>query len=540
MYSNRSLTYYLVLTGMNILRSVLNDFILFFNLKTRIGRIRLGFLAAIGIALLVFFSWGGNEPPAVDEDQLREVRVARVDSFESTGPFSVIGAVEAVDEAAIQTEAGGRVTSVRVGLGDRVRSGQTIATLENSAQYASLLQAEGAYESALAAAAQSDIGVTQAEVSLTEAENSAVNTVRAAYIAANSAVRNEIDTFFTTPDAQFTPGLRLEGYGSTSYLNAERVAFQTILSEWRDETNTLDTEDDLRAALSSAEQRMERVIEMVETFIALLNDQDGGSYTESELATYSSTFTTLRASLNTQLTAIANARTALQSAEEALGRARISGTGGTVSAADASVKQALGMLRAAQSNYQKTIITTPIAGTVNTLSLKTGDYVGMSAPVALIANNNALVITTHINEADRDRVAIGDPVAIESGAAGSIVRIAPAIDPATGKIEVHIGVDDESTLQNGDVVTLSFTPTDAASEASSDSVLRLPLSAFKITPDGPVAFTVNAENRLDAHPVTLGPIEGDTVIVAEGLDADTVIVADARGLQEGMEVTIGQ
>ena len=525
--------------GMNAIRSVIKDFVIFFNPKARIGRIRIGALALVVVAAAVFLTWGGESAPEETDEQLREVRVAAAGSFESSAPLSLIGTVEAVNEAAIQTEAGGRVTSVRVGLGDQVRAGQTIATLENAAQYASLLQAEGSYEAALAAAAQSDIGVGQAEVSLTEAKNNAVSVVRGAYTAANSAVRNEIDTFFTSPDAQSTPGLRLQGYGYTSYLNNERVAFQTILTQWRGEVDTLDASDDLKSALSDAEQRIERVIEMVETFIILLNDQDAGAYTQSELATYSSTFTALRASLNAQLSAIANARTTLQNAEDALDRAQISGTGGGVSAADASVKQALGALRAAQANYQKTIIASPIAGTVNTLSVKSGDYVGMAAPVALIANNNALVITTHVNEGDRDRISIGDSVEIEGGASGTIVRIAPAIDPATGKIEVHIGVDNEDDLKNGDVITLTLSPAaTSVVDEPADATLRLPLSAFKILPDGPVAFTVSGENRLESHQVTLGPIEGDTVVVLEGLSRDMEIVADARGLQEGMEVAV--
>lgn len=520
---------------MNALKSVLKDFAVYFNPKTRGGLIRFGAALLALLIAAVFALQGAPETEPVAEDG-RGVRIARVGSFGESGALSLVGTVEAIDQATVQAEVGGRVTGVRVELGDRVSAGQIIATLENASQYAAVLQAEGSYEAALAAAAQSDISVNQAEVALTEARNSAVNVARAAYTAANSAVHNQIDTFFTTPDAQFTPGLRLEGYGYTSYLNNERVAFQTILPQWRNEVNTLNAEGNLRGALSDAEQRIERVIEMVDTFIILLNDQENGAYTASELASYSATFTSLRADLNAQLIAIENARTALTNAEEALDRARISGTGGSISAADASVKQALGTLRSAQAAYNKTILRSPIAGTVQSLSVKTGDYVGAMTTAATVANQDALLITTFVNADERERIAVGGAVTIEDGAAGTVTAIAPAVDPATGKVEVKIQSESDS-LQNGDVVGLSIT-TETVTDDRMTGPIIVPITALKVETDRTVVFTVSDDSTLVAHEITEGPILGSSIVIAEGVTRGMAIVTDARGLNEGDHVTV--
>lgn len=518
-------------------RAVLLDFALYFNPKTKWGRIRL--IAAVAVLVVIgMFVFGGNNEPVQVEEDARGVRLTRVGSFGDSASLELVGTVEAVDQATIEAEVGGRVTSVRVGLGDRVSAGQVIATLENASQYASLLQAEGSYEAAVAAAAQSDVSVSSAQTARAAARNDAINTFRSAYTTASSIVLNNIDEFFTNPDAQVTPGLKLDGYGYTSYLNDERVAFQDLLTEWREEANTLSNNDDLQTALNNAEARTNRVKEMVDAFIVLLNEQEPPSaYTEAELDAFSTTFTGLRANLNATLLSIENARTSLATAEETLRRAEISGTGGEVSVADANVKQALGALRAAQANYNRTILRSPIAGVVQTLAVKQGDYIGALTTAATVANQDALLITTFVSESERDRIEVGSTVAIEGGASGTITAIAPSVDPATGKIEVRI--QSESTeLQNGDVVDVAIETPDRPLEERADDPIIIPITALKVETDRIIVFTVNDDGVLVAHEVTEGPILGSSIMIETGVTPDMEIVTDARGLNEGDRVTV--
>ena len=66
----------------------------------------------------------------------------------------------------------------------------------------------------------------------------------------------------------------------------------------------------------------------------------------------------------------------------------------------------------------------------------------------------------------------------------------------------------------------------------------VPISAVKIGAQIVTVFTVNGENLLVAHPVILGPILGEKIIIKEGVEADMEIVVDARGLREGVEVSL--
>lgn len=527
---------------MDIVRQILNDFVIFFDPRTRGGLIRLGIIVVAIASGGIFFATQNGAPTTDTTTAERGVHTQSVASFNGAGSLSLVGSVAAIDRAEIRAEIGGRVTSVRTELGDSVSAGTIIATLENSAQQAAVLQAEGAYEAALAAAEQGNVSVSEARNSLATAQNGAVNAYTAAYNTVNSALLNDIDTFFANPQAQTVPGLRLQGGGYTSYLNNERVAFRSMLDDWRTSANSLSASSDLESALLDAEERTTRVIEMVDVFIELLNDQDraDSSYTQNELNTFSTRFTALRGELNNTRNALENARTNLVGAEEALNRAQIGGTEGKISTANANVKQALGSLRSAQSNYNKTILRSSIAGDIQSLNVHTGDYVSAMTTVATVANKNALEITTHISANERSRITIGDTVRIEDNIDGTVTAIAPGVDPATGKIEVKIQSQSKE-LENGDTVRLSLLPQETnAEDVVPNGPITIPITALKVETDRTVVFTVSDNNTLIAHEITEGPLLGNSIVIEDGITADMEIVTDARGLNEGDAVTVLQ
>jgi multidrug efflux pump subunit AcrA (membrane-fusion protein) len=104
---------------------------------------------------------------------------------------------------------------------------------------------------------------------------------------------------------------------------------------------------------------------------------------------------------------------------------------------------------------------------------------------------------------------------------------------------VKISVSDDTELTNGSIVSVEF-KRNATSSAEAKQEIIVPLSSLKITASGPIAFTVSQDSTLVAHPVVLGEILGDMVVVTEGLSSDTSIVVDARGLKEGEKVEVTQ
>jgi RND family efflux transporter MFP subunit len=496
------------------------------------------FIAAIALVGIGLFSFSGNTKDVVVENipTVTSVTVALVQSMSSESVFSAVGTVEAVSEARLETESGGRITSVTVHIGDTIRAGSVLATLENNSERAALLQAEGAYEIALAGVAQSGVGESEAKEALLAAQNNAISTYKTAYTTVSGIVFGTIDQYFSDPNAQL-PGLRLGGTSYTTFLNTERIAFRTILPKWQSGTLTLGATSNIDSALAEATLNTTKVLAMVDAFIDILNSEAPNSLYNTE-ATYRSLAAAMngeRTQLVNTLSAINTAKTGLANAASAVERAAISsGTNSQLSIADAQVKIALGALRAAQATYEKTLVRTPISGVVNALYLKAGEYVSPGTPAAIVANNNGLEIKTAVAEAASIVLTIGDEVTIDGSATGTISAIAGAIDPTTGKVAVNVSISENSLLKNGTTVSIDF-KTKAEGKSSEISI---PLEAIKMTGSGPVVFTIAPDSHtLLALPVTLGAIVGENVVVSEGITPTSVIVIDARGLKTGQVVT---
>ena len=493
----------------------------------------------IAIVLLIVVAFviariGAGDTESNPTPQLRTVSVSSVATLSSENSITVIGSVEAVNESTIESEASGRIVSVPVELGDTVAAGELIAQIENAAERAAVLQAEGTYEAALASAAQSDVGVIDSESSLQNAKNTGLVTYRSAFTTMDDIVRNLVDELFSDPDSA-TPGFRLDSQGQANALNSERVSLEAILDAWNTKVFSSPSADDVGTLLLEAERDTKRIASFTDSISLLVAEHDPDSeFTESALSSLKTRFLTARTNANTTIQNVENALSDIEDAEETLAQSQLGGTNADLSAANASVKQALGSLRSAEAALAKTIIRSPLSGTVNALNVDVGDFVSARDVVSVVANNNALEITAFFGEGDRTQIAVGDIVTIEGRIEGRIARIAPAVNPNTKKVEVKIQTDSDE-LENGDTVRIQINPSEETITTS--NVIRVPLTAIKFTADDAFVFTVE-DGVLRAHKVILGKANGANITIEEGISFDTEIVVDARGLNDGVSVNV--
>ncbi len=497
-------------------------------------------ITLIVVAAAAVYYFGFHKTKATAEATIvtiPEVTVSPVRALSGDVSFSTVGTVQAVSEAQLHVEAGGRVVAVYPKLGSYVQAGAIIARLDGAVQSAAMLQAQGAYEAALAGAAQGGVGISEAQNGVTAAQNGAVTTYKNAYTTVSGIVFTSVDQFFADPNAA-VPGMRLGNGKYSSTLNAARVSLQTKLPAWQNQTTTLTTSSDLNAALTDASATTKQVITMVDSYIEILNGNDvSNTYSETEIRGLIASFTAVRGQLSGTLAAIDGAKTGLAAANDGLSRAQIAstGSGSVVSSSDAQVKIALGSLRAAQAAYEKTLVRTPITGVVNALYLKAGEYATPGAQAAIVANNKGLEIESSVSQEDSLQLQVGDTVTIDGTATGTISAIAGAIDPTTGKVALKVSVNENGTLQNGATVAIAF----ASNKKVADTAITIPLAAVKMTGSGPVIFTVDSTaSTLTAQSIVLGAISGTNVVVTSGLTFDTAIVTDGRGLKAGQKVTV--
>lgn len=483
--------------------------------------------AFILIGIGVVSSLSGNESPAA-ENPKRAVKVARVADLMSGGnSLSTVAEIRSVSEAKISPEVGGRIVRVNASLGSKVSAGQILAEIENASQRAAVLQAEGALDAAKAAAENQGS-------SLESAKGTAVTTLLNAYAAANSAIDDAIGQIYSDPESSvssFTVSSR--DTQALADIESTRARMAEILRRQGTQAPTLSTTSDLEAELARTEGELREVRAHLDTVLKALNaGVTREDVTATTISGYVTDVTAARSAIISSLASITSSRAALETA-----RTNAEG-GATISTSAASIKQAEGAYRAALANLEKTIIRTPISGTLNNFTIKLGDTVASQQQVAIVSNNAALEAVAYVTEEDRGRIAVGDTVLLEGDITGTVVKIAPALDPVTRRIEVRIGLPASvtGTLTNGQSVRVEFANADSRTR-SVEGPLSIPITAIKMEASRTIVFLVQ-DGKLAASPITIGKLSGETVQVKDGLTPESEIVVDARGLKEGQEVTI--
>lgn len=466
--------------------------------------------------------------------QDKTVVITTAEAFMTDFSGTLIGTAVAKTEATLLTERGGQVTSVSVSLGQSVAAGTILAQFSNDSERAALTQARGAYESALASAQQSAISITDATNSLADSKRALVTAHNNAQATVTGILTGSIDVFFANPNNQI-PGLRVNGGSNTSNLNNLRVTLREQLAVWQQNTASLTVENDPAQEVTLARNTIENTITMVNMFIAIFQQEQGDTqYSQAEYRDFLTSFTQIRTTLTGLLNSIATAESNVATALENVDRARLSG-GDISSLASAQVTQARGSLQAAEANFNKTIIRTPISGTVATLAVRPGDYTSPQSLVAKITNTDGVEITTYISESEKMYFMVGDSVVVNDMATGTISAISPAIDNSTQKFEMRIAVNDVS-ISPGSTVSIAL-PKATTVDTDIKKAIIIPITAIKFTnTDGAVFIVEN--DTLVAKPVTLGPINDSMVTVTDGITHDTKFVLDARGKIAGEKVTV--
>jgi multidrug efflux pump subunit AcrA (membrane-fusion protein) len=491
-------------------------------------------------------------PPA-----LSHVTVASVGGLSSTsGPLPVTGKVTSLNQANILAQSSGEITTLQVHLGSQVGAGQILATFENSSQAAAVQQAEGAYEAATAALAKAT-GSTAANAGLTssQAASSAANSATAAqtamqsvFAAVDDAVHTKADVMFSNPRS-ITPQFLLtipDNQLSITLQNQRAQIEATIADASKHAADTTNTNIDANSTAISLDGQT--VITFLNNLVAAANQAvSSQSVSPATLATYQASAGAARSEVVSALSALSSAKNAYDAAQSGAQSAANSATTGSINdiaASQANVKQALGALNAARANLEKTIVRSPISGTVVSLPVSRGDFVSSFAQVAVVSNPGALEIQTNVTPNDAKTLVVGGKATIgANNIAGVITAIAPALDPTTGKIQVKVGIlGNVASITDGDTVNVllvrtTATGTGTTANTASSAAISIPIAAAKITPNGAVVFTV-ASSTLTAHAITLGAVQGDQVAVTSGLTPDMDIVTDARGLTDGQQVVV--
>lgn len=461
------------------------------------------------------------------DTQLPSVRVLTADD-DADSSITTSGQVQSAMSATISSQTSGVLESVPVVIGQQVSRGETLAAFANQSQQASVRQARANLQSSRANLAElksgarpeevanAELSVESAETNLAEARQQFFNTDLQAYLAdGDQAVRSGD---LSSPTI------------SGTYTGDERGSYRIELYP-----------SDTKSGYSFRYTGLENGIGTVSTDTPQplgkrgLYIQFPDDFAKSRLLRWTVPIP------NTRSQQFVSAQSRYQQAqtrlEEAKNNSNLTKSGPRseqIDAAQSQVRAAQASLEQAQAQLDKTTVQAPFAGTVLSVPVDPGAYVGVGQPIAKLVNRSELEVQAYLAPENVNSISVGDPVRINSEGSGRVTAIAPAVDTDTGSIEVRVAAnaDTASDLIPGTYADLRF-----QSGAASSSLSQLPLSAVKTSAGGSFVLAVSSSNILKQVPIEVGDVSDSIIRVRSDLP-EQPIVRDASGLSAGQEVTI--
>lgn len=195
-------------------------------------------------------------------------------------------------------------------------------------------------------------------------------------------------------------------------------------------------------------------------------------------------------------------------------------------------------LASAEKQLAWTRIRSPIPGIVARISVKPGESVDPSSPIAEVVDPDRVVLDAEVSQGDAASLKLGATVNLENDpkAVAALEFVSPAVDPATGLVAIRASIKPGAGLRTGSSVPIRVV------SAEDDGVLVVPRSALVTADDGTSRVARVEGGKASLVAVRVGLIDGDRAEVASpALKAgDTVVTVGSYGLPDGAKVTIGQ
>lgn len=493
--------------------------------------VRRGVLAALALIMAVFLftgcSHGGGDPASEDKADTAAAPVAVELATAETRPMSTTilaqGTLSPGQGAVAHVAAvtAGRLVSVLVREGDRVRQGQVVALIDSRPQQAQAQSAAAAYtaaesqarEAALAAqAAATDQtnGVRLARLALEAAQRDRDSAVAAARLDLETALTDLHKTQAGARPQEIAQADQTVAQDEATYRRAqtELARVQYLYDKGIDAKRQL---DDAQAALAVAESTLQSAQAQDSLVKAGARPED------------------LRAAqlrVDQARQALAAAKTGgdtkVQQAQAALRQARQAALQVAVKQQDARAMQDTAAqkradLTAAQAAAGYAALHAPLNGVVTHRALNPGDMADPTTPVLEITDTRALNLLANLPAEDGMNVRIGMPVIVSTADApghtftGRVLSVGE-VDPQTNLMTARIAVaNPEGLLKVG-----SFATADIVLRTDPQAVV-IPKQALVTHEDKTVVFVAGDDNVAHQREVKVGAEQNGMVEIRSGV-----------------------
>ncbi|MBI5004601.1 MAG: efflux RND transporter periplasmic adaptor subunit [Candidatus Lloydbacteria bacterium] len=503
------------------------------------------FSVAAVIGLVSFLVWGGKVKP-----QYEFTTVSKTDIKQEV---SATGKVIPARSVLLSFDIAGKVAGVYKSVGDAVRAGDFLVTLDNADVEAQVRQKKALLDAANASLDDllrgtraeeiqvEELKVKSAGAAIQEARLSAIDTLRDSYAKADDAIRNKVDQFMSNPRSD-SPKLNFTVETSlANQIATKRSLVEQKLVLWSTSLGVLSDASDFSQFFTQAKEVLVSVNQFFDVVAYAVNGlKANASLSQTTIDGWRSDVSIGRTNVNTALSNISSAEEKLNKAirdldlaKQELAVKQAPATEENIAIQKAKIREAQAVLDSTEAALAKTILRSPISGVVTKQEAKTGESVSAHETVASVVSAGDFEIEVFIPEADVAKVSIGNTARVTLDAYGKdavFLAHVTAVDPAETEIEgvstykttLHFDARDER-IKSGMTANIDIL------SASAEGVLAVPERAVLSNDEG-TSFVRVVDSK-----AALGFREVPVKTGLRGSDGNMVIES---GLSEGEKVII--
>lgn len=207
--------------------------------------------------------------------------------------------------------------------------------------------------------------------------------------------------------------------------------------------------------------------------------------------------------------------------------------------AEVNLKRFEARVESARLRLARSEITAPAAGVITRRDIEPGEVLGPGSPIAVLHDTSVLRATIGIPETDIAFFSVGSPAEVSVDAypdrsfEGRISYIAPTATRPGRNFQAEVEVANaDGTLRSGLIVR-----TRLQRRAYEDAVVVA--RDVLVERDGILHAFVLEDGMAGLRTITLGPDEGDRVVITSGLEVgETLITEGHRNLLDGQPVRV--
>jgi HlyD family secretion protein len=415
----------------------------------------------------------------------------------------------------------GIVKSIKVLVGDKVKAGQVLATLEQGTAAANLTSARGSLAAANAKLKKVMEGteVTLAKIAIDSAKINYENTKKTQETLVKNAYNNLLNSTFGVSSYSSSDNYISPTVSGTYNLSKEgQIIVEIDLNDSFFQTHGLiTTEGNVSTTTPQPIGSSGLYIQFPSN--ETLNFTDWVIEIPNKKATdYLTNYNAYQSALETQQNALDQASALVDQRQVEYNSKLTSSIGSDVDIAQAEVLSAQGQVEQALAKYNDTQIKAPADGTITSVEIKLGELASALEKAIVLQDVSNMYIESNINEANIVGLTVGMPVEITFDAfgvdkifQGKIISLDPSSTLISGVVNYKIKVSVEQVQDLRPGMTANMT----IKVKEKDKVIAVPSRSILTNKDGSKTIRIitnSKKKKYQESPITTG-LNGDGGLV---------------------------